>query len=77
MFPFVGDGELHELESEEVVHVHALRPALLVTNLGLVLQVTDDLGLARKCPEKKYVCYMNFFKIYIFNFFISTSFLIP
>ena len=40
-------GSLGYLVTEEVVHVHDLGPSLLVTNLLLVLQVTDDLGLVR------------------------------
>ena len=53
LLSLVRDGQLHELESEKVVHVHALGPALLVTDLGLVLQVTDDLSLARKSPAER------------------------
>ena len=44
--PVHGDGELHEPVAEEVVHVHALRPALLVPDEALVLEVDDHLGLA-------------------------------
>ena len=38
LLPLVRDRELHELEPEQVVHVHALGPALLVPDLVLVLQ---------------------------------------
>jgi hypothetical protein len=58
LFSFIGNGELHEFESEQVVHVHALGPALLVTNLGFVLQVANDLRLARQGPKiKKHLHY--------------------
>ena len=40
------DGELHEPVAEKVVHVHALRPSLLVPDLGLVLEMDEHLGLA-------------------------------
>ena len=38
--------------AQEVVHVHALGPALLVPDLGLVLQMADDLRLAGQSPDK-------------------------
>ena len=38
--------------SEEVVHVHALAPSLLVPNLHLVLEVDNQLGLAREGVHK-------------------------
>jgi hypothetical protein len=50
LFPFVRDGELHQLEAEQVVHVHALRPPLFVPDLGLVLQVAHDLRLSGQLP---------------------------
>ena len=53
LFSFIGNRKFHEFESEQVVHVHALGPAFLVTNLGLVLQVANDLGLARQSPKIK------------------------
>jgi hypothetical protein len=37
---------------EQVVHVHALRPALLVPDLGLVLEVDEHLGLAGQDVEQ-------------------------
>lgn len=46
LLPVNRDGQLHQLMAEQVVHVHALRPPLLVPNLGLVLHVDDHLGLA-------------------------------
>ena len=46
LFPVDGDRQLHEPVPQEVVHVHALAPALLVTDLGLVLEVDIHLGLA-------------------------------
>ena len=55
LLPLVRDRELHELEPEQVVHVHALGPALLVPDLGLVLQVANDLGLARKSPASEMI----------------------
>ena len=42
------DGQLHEAVAEEVVHVHALRPSLLVPDPRLVLEVHVHLGLARQ-----------------------------
>ncbi len=38
--------------SKQVVHVHALGPALLVSNLGFVLQVNKHLGFARQDVEQ-------------------------
>ena len=38
--------------SKQVVHVHALGPAFLVTNLGLVLQVDKHLGLTGQDVEQ-------------------------
>ena len=38
--------------SKEVVHVHDLAPSLPVTNLSLVLQMGDHLGLAGKRPNE-------------------------
>ena len=38
------------LVAQEVVHVHDLRPALLMTDLLLVLQMADNLGFVRKSP---------------------------
>ena len=52
LLALVRDGQLHQLEAQQVVHVHALRPALLVTDLGLVLEVADDLGLPRQGPHQ-------------------------
>jgi hypothetical protein len=52
LFPLIRDREFHKLKAKEVVHVHALGPALLVPDLGLVLQVANDLGLAGKGPEE-------------------------
>ena len=40
------NGQLHELVTQQVVHVHALGPALLVPNQRLVLHVDNHLGLA-------------------------------
>lgn len=53
LFSFIGNGQLHKFESEQVIHVHALGPALLVTNLGFVFQVANDLRLARQGPKIK------------------------
>ena len=52
LLPLVGDGQLHELEAEEIVHVHALGPALLVSDDALVLEVAHDLGLSREGPHQ-------------------------
>ena len=41
-----------QLVPEEVVHVHDLRPPLLVPDLVLVLQVADDRRLARQHPHQ-------------------------
>ena len=38
------------LVSQEVVHVHDLRPALLMTDLLLVLQMANNLGFVWKSP---------------------------
>ena len=43
---------VHELIAEEVVHVHALGPALLVPDLVLVLEVADDFGVAGQVPDQ-------------------------
>ena len=47
-----GNGQLHKTMSKQVVHVHALRPALLVPDLRLVLQVDEHLGLAWQDVEQ-------------------------
>ena len=52
LLPLVADGQLHQLVAEQVVHVHDLRPPLLVSNLVLVLQVADNPGLARQSPDQ-------------------------
>ena len=38
--------------TQEVVHVHALAPTLLVPDLVLVLEVADDLRLAGQRPDE-------------------------
>ena len=51
LLSFIRDWQFHQPEAQQVVHVHALGPAFLVTNFGLVLQVTHNLGLARQGPK--------------------------
>ena len=41
LLPFLANWLFRKLESQQVVHVHDLGPTLLVSNLGLVLQVDD------------------------------------
>lgn len=38
--------------SQEVVHVHDLRPSLPVSDLHLVFEVGNHLGFSRKCPNE-------------------------
>merc|ERR1719474_627739 len=52
LLPFAANWLFRKLESQQVVHVHDLGPTLLVSNLGLVLQVDDHLGLARKSVDQ-------------------------
>jgi hypothetical protein len=43
---------LSENLTQKVVHVHALAPPLLVSDLVLVLEVADDLRPARQYPDQ-------------------------
>ena len=52
LLPLVADGQLHQLVAEQVVHVHDLRPPLLVPNLVLVLEVANNPGLPRQHPDQ-------------------------
>ena len=47
-----GNRQLHKTVSKQVVHVHALRPAFLVPDLCLVLQVHKHLCLSGQDVEQ-------------------------
>lgn len=46
------DWQFHQTVPQKVVHVHDLRPSLTMPNTVLVLEMGNELGLARQCPNQ-------------------------